>query len=581
MKSGLADLTALLILNTSNYSKGSSLFNENQSFDESMSVFFEVFALLGKNREIEIISTLNQTHYSLEFPIQFLSELLNVLMKQSIKRVHRSISLDSIPKVTAKTKTSRRASLNNDVNSSATPKIKNMSTIKAILKLFVEASKNTEFRLILDTLKLRKILVQVILTFDIPDKDFAFTNFSTSLVSGEVAAQAQPPKKQSKNLVPTLSLQLLRRLVPCTALPYLEIYKSISFDIQSQQADESMSKYFIEQDPNFHGFNFDPSVLLENINKGESVFNSILPKYLPNLNILSKSRDTDLSIPQIKRPQSLELKRLSLETILNSKPISETCRVVFDKSKHVQSGIPGDLEFDSNFQSGNLQIAIRVSEYKYNLLLSTDINSQIGKHNQWFYFSIKNMIPNVNYIFTIRNMSKPGSQFNLGMQPVMYSTLQESWTRAGSEIYYYKNHYYKVPRDICDKDNCDDTFSSLRFSINLPHYGDLVYLAYHYPYTYSNLLSDLLKISCFDHVNIQELCKTISGKTCHLVTITTPENIKDKPIIFLSARVHPGESNASHIMRGIIQFLASNTEVAQNLRNSINFKIIPSIAGLT
>ena len=53
---------------------------------------------------------------------------------------------------------------------------------------------------------------------------------------------------------------------------------------------------------------------------------------------------------------------------------------------------------------------------------------------------------------------------------------------------------------------------------------------------------------------------------------------KDKMIIFLTARVHPGETPASYSMRGIVKFLLNERDVrAQRLRDHFVFKIIPMI----
>jgi len=45
--------------------------------------------------------------------------------------------------------------------------------------------------------------------------------------------------------------------------------------------------------------------------------------------------------------------------------------------------------------------------------------------------------------------------------------------------------------------------------------------------------------------------------------------------IFLSARVHPGESNSSWMMKGAIDFLVGNTPEAKALRDNFVFKIVP------
>ncbi|KAJ1338978.1 hypothetical protein BSLG_006117 [Batrachochytrium salamandrivorans] len=40
------------------------------------------------------------------------------------------------------------------------------------------------------------------------------------------------------------------------------------------------------------------------------------------------------------------------------------------------------LHFDSRFESGNLQMAIKTSQFEYDLMVQSDINTQQGKHNQ-------------------------------------------------------------------------------------------------------------------------------------------------------------------------------------------------------
>jgi murein tripeptide amidase MpaA len=49
-------------------------------------------------------------------------------------------------------------------------------------------------------------------------------------------------------------------------------------------------------------------------------------------------------------------------------------------------------------------------------------------------------------------------------------------------------------------------------------------------------------------------------------------------IIFLSARVHPGETPSSYAIRGLIKFLLSSKDIrAQTLRDNFVFKIVPMI----
>lgn len=52
---------------------------------------------------------------------------------------------------------------------------------------------------------------------------------------------------------------------------------------------------------------------------------------------------------------------------------------------------------------------------------------------------------------------------------------------------------------------------------------------------------------------------------------------EDKKYIVISARVHPGESNASWIMRGFLNHLTSDHPNAMALREKFVFKIIPML----
>lgn len=50
-----------------------------------------------------------------------------------------------------------------------------------------------------------------------------------------------------------------------------------------------------------------------------------------------------------------------------------------------------------------------------------------------------------------------------------------------------------------------------------------------------------------------------------------------RPYQVMTARVHPGESNASWVMKGTLEFLVSEDPVARLLRENFIFKIIPML----
>jgi murein tripeptide amidase MpaA len=56
-----------------------------------------------------------------------------------------------------------------------------------------------------------------------------------------------------------------------------------------------------------------------------------------------------------------------------------------------------------------------------------------------------------------------------------------------------------------------------------------------------------------------------------------PEDIALRKAVVLTSRVHPGESNASYIMQGLLDYLVSDDEGAKYLRNNFVFKIVPML----
>lgn len=51
----------------------------------------------------------------------------------------------------------------------------------------------------------------------------------------------------------------------------------------------------------------------------------------------------------------------------------------------------------------------------------------------------------------------------------------------------------------------------------------------------------------------------------------------NRPCVVLTARVHPGESNASWVLKGTLEFLCSSDPVAESLREAYIFKVIPML----
>ena len=237
-----------------------------------------------------------------------------------------------------------------------------------------------------------------------------------------------------------------------------------------------------------------------------------------------------------------------------------------------------DLQFESRFESGNLASAVCVTEFEYNFFLRPDRGSG---GCQWYYFSVSNMEKGPCYRFNIAHFYKEKSMYHHGLRPLLWSQndskskSQLGWRRAGAAINYFANGVKRK--------NGGRQFT-LSFEITFDHDDDVCFLAMCYPFTYSDLCKTLLQtqqLTATSRIMTRtELCKTEGGNSCEMLTIcgyracSQPER---RPVFFFSGRVHPGESNSSYIVNGLIQFLVSNHEIACALRQHFVFEIIPML----
>jgi hypothetical protein len=292
------------------------------------------------------------------------------------------------------------------------------------------------------------------------------------------------------------------------------------------------------------------------------------------------------------------------------------------------------LTFDSDFESGNLLRAVQKGDANYDLFLRSDLHTP--GHTQWFYFAVANThppelvklaeqgvdVPPVRVRFNIVNFTKPDSLFNLGMRPVVYSVRDAAkknigWVRAGADISYYGNSFLR-------NNSAGEGLAyyyTLTFTLEFHNPQDTILVAYSYPYTMSDYRSHLAEIldkpSASDCIRQFRLCQTLSGEDCDLLVITNfadkekeklgPLNIQQvdlsaneatafggskssttvrgsrrqqqqlKPALFLSCRVHPGETPASWMMKGMLEFLTSDCSQAVLLRQVFVIFIVPML----
>ncbi|XP_020953481.1 cytosolic carboxypeptidase 6 isoform X1 [Sus scrofa] len=228
----------------------------------------------------------------------------------------------------------------------------------------------------------------------------------------------------------------------------------------------------------------------------------------------------------------------------------------------------GHLIFDACFESGNLGRVDQVSEFEYDLFIRPDTCNP--RFRVWFNFTVENVKESQRVIFNIVNFSKTKSLYRDGMAPMVKSTSRPKWQRLPPKNVYY----YRCP------DHRKNYVMSFAFCFDREE--DIYQFAYCYPYTYTRFQHylDSLQKRNMDYFFREQLGQSVQQRQLDLLTITSPDNLREgaeKKVVFITGRVHPGETPSSFVCQGIIDFLISQHPIARVLREHLVFKIAPML----
>ena len=234
------------------------------------------------------------------------------------------------------------------------------------------------------------------------------------------------------------------------------------------------------------------------------------------------------------------------------------------------------LRFDSRFESGNLSRAYKIGNHSYHLILEYDHSSNAAC--TWFYFMISNMRADIKYQFYISGFYKETSLFCSGEKIFFYSEKRArekdiSWTHEGS----------KYAFAVTTRTKTKLKRSTLQFRFKFPYDNDKCFFCYAIPYTYSELLRNIenwKKIAKPGVVSSKIICQTLCGRDVPFLQITSPNSsipLAGKSCIFLTCRIHPGESSGSFVLHGLIDFLLSDDPCAKFILDHCLVRIVPML----
>jgi cytosolic carboxypeptidase protein 2/3 len=228
--------------------------------------------------------------------------------------------------------------------------------------------------------------------------------------------------------------------------------------------------------------------------------------------------------------------------------------------------------------------------------------------------SVSNTVRGHTVKFNITNLGKSESLYNSGMKPLAFSKAASStsgigWRRSGEQVRYYCNNTTSSSSSGTGSNASGSSSSSnaaaatpskgtrsraaaaggaalhtLTFTHTFTHSDDTVYFAHSLPYTYSDLQNSLAALQRCDapgtaavRMRRTTLCRTLAGNEVPLITVTAPikqaAELRRRPAIVMTGRVHPGESNGSYIMEGVLRFITSQHPTAAALRERFVIKV--------
>ncbi|XP_045026348.1 cytosolic carboxypeptidase 6 isoform X2 [Daphnia magna] len=247
-------------------------------------------------------------------------------------------------------------------------------------------------------------------------------------------------------------------------------------------------------------------------------------------------------------------------------------RMVMRPPGHSGKAKKGHLCLDASFETGNLGRVDYISEFEYDLYIRSD--SCNPRHRFWFNFTIDNVRLDQRVILNIVNFSRESTLLSAGLTPLIKSITRPHWERMPTTQVFYHQSPHHGNRYI------------LSLALNFDVEEDVYQLALTYPYSFSRLqfYLDLVDEHFSSIVHRETIGNSIQNRPVDLLTITNQATDCDeeakptrKKTVFVICRSHPGESPASYVCQGLIDFLVSSEPIARALREFVEFKIIPMI----
>jgi murein tripeptide amidase MpaA len=209
------------------------------------------------------------------------------------------------------------------------------------------------------------------------------------------------------------------------------------------------------------------------------------------------------------------------------------------------------VTFDSSFESGNGTDFTEATPGNYTFRIEADTNST---DRQWFYFAVENA---------------NGQTLNFSMLDISSTNVPSHWNNAVPVFSTDGGMTFQFMSTTPSSDGTTYDFSHTFTT-------DTERIAFHYPYTFSQIEPEVLAYALHPDVTHEVLGQSAQGRDIHYLRITNDSSSNTNKLAFwIVSRQHSAEVTSSFTMDGFLQFITSGDSRAQILRDNAIVHIAP------